>query len=262
MRNHIIIPLLTFTAVLFIQGCSSSTNIYVRPSYLGKKQPHVDIKVKTNNNSDSGDLIRITQDPSKQISQWDKLEGGDSGKKSTAKLMYSLTPWGFATNAIHGKRLIGTTTVYQLPPGETKILIYNFHLLETETKPTDGKIIHYHEYGSWGTVITANLQNGQKYTLSPRTFSAPQSNAGKVSAFVDLLDKNGNNVATRYEFLTPLETVEMKALSRETNDAFIAGLPTSTQGAATAGEMAPLVQITVAELNRFLTDVEEGKYDQ
>lgn len=280
--------LMALCLVLF--SCASSTEIRNKPASLSENSPHSEIIVKGANGTE-GRVIALSMQPETAVSKWERIVPAESAGKAVGKLLYSMTPWGVATNLIHKKKFIGMTAVFRTPSGDVNLLVFNYCLrtFKTSTSAADRnrrieniknpkkadpmdapKRVYTYEHAHWGTVLSVRLKPGEKYTLVTKPFATPWSKFEKINACVSLVDSNGQDVVKDYRFLVPIEDVEFELFEKEQSDMVIGDPVNDPVGSSgTSGISGVVIGMEATEIlarymqryNQFVSDVGRGKYD-
>ena len=119
---------------------------------------------------------------------------------------------------------------------------------------------YFIEYSHWGTVLTAQLEPDQTYTLSTQEFPTIKTDDNKIFVYTSLLDKKGRNVASKYILLTPLDEINMKNVTTEVSDLDL-DQSSGPQGVTMASELMPVIAKHFEEYGQFTNDVNSGMYD-
>ena len=277
-------------ACLCLFACASTTENFHKPASLQPDAPFAEIRAKGIRGTDAS-VIGVAQTPDTAISQWERMMPEDSTGKAVGKLLYSMTPWGVATNLVHGKPIVGTTPVFKTPTGKVDILVFNYCLrtVKKTTSALDGhqrtenisnpanadplnapKSVYTYESAHWGTCLKVHLQPGEKYTLMTKPFPTPQSQLEEVNAFVSLIDSNGQEAVTDHRFLVPMENLAFQSFEKEQSDMVVGDPANDPVGSsATSGlsgvqigmEASEILALSMKAYGQFISDVEAGKYD-
>jgi len=266
--------------LVFLQACASSVQTIYKPTSLTDKAPYALVKVK-NADYTTGTIEKLSTQPDFAVSKWEKVCSQDTSGKWAAKNVWAVTPYGMVANLIHNGQFFGTDSVYHVPAGEIQLLVLNMYrrtgkkVSDIVDNPEDEKVINLcpgadffalknvcaDEFTVWVTTLKANLKPDEEYYLCACEESTDKSRFGKVNSYFQLLDNHDNNVVTEYEYLIPLNSVDMKKMVYKESVFVLFGGPAAT-GSIAGSETSATMKPQLEDLNRLLLDIEQGKYDQ
>ncbi len=197
-------------AAVLTAGCSSATDIMVQAPGVSEEQPHATLRVARHPWLIASP-VKIA--PARAGAVWQNFAAADSVSMAALKTGYAYTPVGMASNLFSRKSVLGTETVYRVPPGPQSVMVFNYYLRaargEPGEPPDDDELA---ESGSWGTILTFTALVGGEYRLSPTMMTASTSQFGMVPACMAVLDRGGRRVKAVTRFCrTPAPRGERSA---------------------------------------------------
>lgn len=158
MGKHLVPAAIALAVIFGVSGCASTVTSELRPQSLKEDAPYAEVTVM----SGSGQLKNVyCPEPGGTVKTL-KLVSDESTWGSIGKVVFMVTPYGWATMAAHS----GKKAIICLPAGRVDLEVEHVQRRETKRQYLDGKVVKvwYRQY-TWKQVITVDLKADGEYVL-------------------------------------------------------------------------------------------------